>query len=312
MRDGTSNRAAERLTRLARSQYGVFTRQQAHTCGLTDDSLWRRTKSGLLVAESKNVFRFAVVPQSFKQMLLAQCLRAPGRIWASHRAAGALWQLDEILPEVVEVTSLISIAPSRSDVVVHRVADMPSRDTCVLAGIPVTTVHRTLVDLGAVAGADVVEAAMESALRRRLTTIEKLEARMAEIGGRGRRGTGVLRRVLARREPGAPPTDSGLETQFVQLLRRGRLPQPSRQQVVRDESGLVARVDFEYLGRDIVIEVDSRKHHLRMREWEKDLKRRNRITSQGKRVLHVTYRRMKTEPQGILDEIRAALRATRA
>jgi very-short-patch-repair endonuclease len=311
MWDGTSNRAAERLTRLARSQYGVFTRHQAHTCGLTDDSLWRRTKSGLLVAESKNVLRFAVVPQSFKQMLLALCLRAPGRIWVSHRAAGALWQLDDVPPEVVEVTSLISIAPSRSDVVVHRVADMPSRDTCLLAGIPVTTVHRTLIDLGAVAGADVVEAAMESALRRRMTTIERLEARMGEIGGRGRRA-GVLRRVLARREPGAPPTDSGLETQFVQLLRRGRLPQPSRQQVVRDESGLVARVDFEYLGRDIVIEVDSRKHQLRMREWEKDLKRRNRLTTQGKRVLHVTYRRMKTEPQGILDEIRAALRVTRA
>jgi hypothetical protein len=190
MWDGTSNRAAKRLTRLARSQHGVFTRQQAHICGLTDDSLWRRTKSGLLVAESKNVLRFAVVPQSFKQMLVAQCLRAPGRIWVSHRAAGALWQLDEILPEVVEVTSLISIAPSRSDVVVHRVADMPSRDTCVLAGIPVTTVHRTLIDLGAVAGADVVEAAMESALRRRLTTIERLEARMEEIGGRGRRGAG--------------------------------------------------------------------------------------------------------------------------
>jgi hypothetical protein len=173
------------------------------------------------------------------------------------------------------------------------------------------TVHRTLIDLGAVAGADVVEAAMESALRRRMTTIERLEARMGEIGGRGRRGAGVLRRVLAGREPGTPPTDSGLETQFVQLLRRGRLPQPSRQQVVRDESGLVARVDFEYLGRDIVIEGQSQASPSDEGVGEGSQAAQSAYDP-GKRVLHVTYRRMKTEPQGILDEIRAALRVTRA
>jgi very-short-patch-repair endonuclease len=188
---------------------------------------------------------------------------------------------------------------------------MPKRDTCFLGRIPVTTVHRTLIDLGAVARADVVEAAMESALRRGMTTIERLERRLDELGGRGRRGAGVLRKVLDRREPGAPPTDSGLETQFVQLLLRGRLPQPTRQHVVRDEDGFVARVDFEYIGRDVIIEVDSRQHHLRVKEWEKDLRRRNRLTGQGKRVLHVTYRRMKTDPDGLIEEIRTALTARR-
>jgi very-short-patch-repair endonuclease len=78
---------------------------------------------------------------------------------------------------------------------------------------------------------------------------------------------------------------------------------------VHDDSGVVARVDFEYLGSDIVIEVDSREHHLRMAEWEKDLKRRNHLTNCGKRVLHVTYRRMKTDEAGIVQEIRKALRA---
>jgi very-short-patch-repair endonuclease len=81
--------------------------------------------------------------------------------------------------------------------------------------------------------------------------------------------------------------------------------------VVRDEFGFVARVDFEYVGRDVIIEVDSREHHLRLQEWERDLKRRNRLTGQGKRVLHVTYRRMKTDPNGIIEEIRSALRTAR-
>ena len=296
--------------RMARRQYGLFTRKQALECGFTQDDLWRRRKSGLIVRESKNVLRFAAVQPSFKQCLLATCLRAPGRIWVSHRAASALWALDECAPGIVEVTALVSLRSNDSDVV-HRVAEMPKRDTCFFGGIPTTTVHRTLIDLGAVATAEVVEAALESALRRGMTSIERLERRLDELGGRGRRGAGVLRSVLDRREPGARPTDSGLETQFVQLLRRGRLPQPTRQHVIRDEDGWVARVDFEYIGRDVIIEVDSRKHHLRLKEWEEDLKRRNRLTGQGKRVLHVTYRRMKTDPVGIIEEIRTALRLSR-
>jgi len=197
---------------LARSQYGVFTRDQARRCGLTDDTLWRRTRSGLLVSEYRNVLRYSLIPPSFHQQLMAVCLRVPGSIWASHRGAAALWGLDEVRPDIIEVTSSIPVYPGRSEVVVHRVSDMTARDTCVVAGIPATTVHRTLIDLGAVADAGVVEAAMESALRRGMTSIERLERRLREIGGRGRRGVGVLRKVLERREPGVPSTDSGLET----------------------------------------------------------------------------------------------------
>jgi very-short-patch-repair endonuclease len=80
---------------------------------------------------------------------------------------------------------------------------------------------------------------------------------------------------------------------------------------VRDDSGVIARVDFEYVGRHVVIEVDSREHHLRLAQWEKDLKRRNRLTNAGKRVLHVTYLRMKTDEAGLVQEIRQALSRAR-
>ena len=105
----------------------------------------------------------------------------------------------------------------------------------------------------------------------------------------------------------SPPTDSALEVRFIQLLRRGRLPVPVRQRVVRDDRGFVARVDFEYIDSGIVIEVDSRKHHLRVTAWERDLRRRNRLTSAGKRVLHVTHERMETDPAGLIDEISRAI-----
>jgi very-short-patch-repair endonuclease len=308
---GRSHQAAAQLMNLAERQYGLFTRNQAHKMALSDDWLWRQMKSGETVKEYSNVFRFTVVAPSFHQRVKAFCLRAPGQIWASHRAAGALWGLDDVPPSIVEVTSIVNLRTNHPDVIVHRTVHMPRRDVTEVLGIPLTTVHRTLLDIGAVVNVDVVEAALESALRRNMTTIERIQRRLDDIGGSGRKGAGKLRQVLNRREPGAPPTASGLETDFSQLLRRNRLPQPTRQHVVHDDSGVLARVDFEYIGRDIVIEVDSREHHLRIAQWENDLKRRNRLTNCGKRVLHVTYRRMKTDEAGIAEEIREALRADR-
>jgi len=304
--------AAARLMNLAQKQYGLFTRDQAHKLGLTDDWLWRQMQSGHICREYSTVFRFTVVAPSFQQRLKSYCLRAPGMIWASHRSAGALWGLDDIAPGVIELTSTVDLRTRNPDVIVHRISSTSPKDVTQILRIPLTTVHRTLVDLGAVVDADTVEAALESALRRNMTTIERLQRKLDVMGGRGRRGAGTFRKILDRREPGAQTTASGLETHFSQLLRRNRLPQPTRQRVVNDDSGMVARVDFEYVGRDLVIEVDSREHHLRMQQWESDLKRRNRLTNCGKRVLHVTYKRMKTDEAGIVREIRAALRAGKA
>jgi very-short-patch-repair endonuclease len=238
---------------------------------------------------------------------MAVCLRAPGRVWVSHRGAGGFWDLDDVPRNVVEVTSLVDMRVDPRKVILHRTTCMPKWDVTSVSGLPITTVHRTLIDLSSVVDRDSVEVALECALRRRITSIDRLRRRLEAIGTNGRRGTGVLRAILEIREPGAPPTGSALEVRFIQLLRRRKLPLPIRQRVVRDDRGFVARVDFEYVEQGLVIEVDSRKHHLGAAEWERDLRRRNRLTSAGKRVLHVTHRRMEKDPEGLIDEIARAL-----
>ena len=292
---------------LAHNQFGLFTRAQANALGLTNRWLQRRLRSGLLTQEYFDVLRFSAVPPSFHQQLMAVCLRAPGKVWVSHRGAGGFWDLDEVPRNIVEVTSLVDMRVDRRKVILHRMQHMPKSDVTSVLGVAVTTVHRTLIDLGAVIDKDTVEVALECALRRRITSIGRLGRRLDVIGNNGRRGSGVLKATLAAREAGAPPTDSALEIRFVQLLRRGRLPLPVRQRVVRGDRGFVARVDFEYVELGVVIEVDSRKHHLGATEWERDLRRRNRLTSAGKRVLHVTYQRMEADPAGLIDEIARAL-----
>ncbi|MGH2788955.1 MAG: DUF559 domain-containing protein [Actinomycetota bacterium] len=163
-----------------------------------------------------------------------------------------------------------------------------------------TTVHRTLVDVGNVASTDLVEQALECALRRRLTSEARLSRILLGVGTQGRKGAAVLRELLELRPARTAPTESALETKTIQLLRAHGFPPPERQKVVRDANGFVARVDLAYAHANLIIEVDSRAHHLRRREWEKDLARRNELTSRGCLVLHATDEKLKRDKSSFL------------
>ena len=56
-------------------------------------------------------------------------------------------------------------------------------------------------------------------------------------------------------------TDSPLETRFLQLLRRSRLPAPRRQYEIHDEGTFIARVDFAYPEIRLAVEVDGYRFH---------------------------------------------------
>ena len=127
----------------------------------------------------------------------------------------------------------------------------------VVAGVRCMTALDTLLDLAPLLSDEVWEQALESALRKRMATIAEIEAALP-----GRRGAARMRRVLARRPPGAPPTGSLLETLMVQLARRvPGLVDPIRQCEVYDVHGqFVARVDLAWPELGLFIELDGQQH----------------------------------------------------
>lgn len=131
-----------------------------------------------------------------------------------------------------------------------------------------------------------------------------------QLGTRGRKGSATLDQLLRRRVVGTAATESVLETKTIQLLRAHGLPDPTRQQVIRDRGGLIARVDLAYPDVELLIEVDSRTHHLRQRHWEQDLARRNELTSRGWLVIHVTDEKLKNGAGAFVDCVRR-IRASR-
>jgi very-short-patch-repair endonuclease len=93
-------------------------------------------------------------------------------------------------------------------------------------------------------------------------------------------------------------------------LRRHGFPEPDRQERILGDDGLIARVDFIYVERNLIVEVDSRTHHTRQLDWERDLRRRNALTIRGRRVLHVTEYRLRSDPEGLAGELRRAFDLT--
>jgi hypothetical protein len=209
------------LNGLIARQYGLITRAQALAHGLSSSAIDRRLASGEWIRVYRGVYRMAATPVTWQQELLAVCLREPGQVWASHRAAAGLWRLDDCEPGQLEVTTTSGMH-SEGSLVVHRVKRMPSSDVTLVGNFPATTVHRTLMDLGAVLSADAVEIAFESALRRGISDANRIGCHLAAFDRRGPRGPGVIRAIIDRHD--GRSTGSALEIKFTQLLRRHRLP----------------------------------------------------------------------------------------
>ena len=239
--------------------------------------------------------------------MLSACLWGQDGTVASHRAAARLWEMG-IEEGPTEILAPVSTRP-QPGVVLHRTDTLPAADVTRTAGIPVTTPTRTLIDLGAVVSAALVERCLESALREGLTSTWYLAERLDELGKPGRRGAGKLRSLLRARDPRLAPTESELETLLWQLLSRSGLPLPERQVDVSDREGLVGRLDFAYPRQRLAIEAIGLRYHSGERVL-KDAERRNRLIVAGWRVLEFPWRDVVRRGRTVVARIGSALSAS--
>jgi hypothetical protein len=139
---------------------------------------------------------------------------------------------------------------------------MLAGEPIVVHGVRCTNGLQTVVDLATLLDDSRWEMANESALHKKLFTLANLEALLPVLSAGRVAGTQRIRRVLALRPPGAPPTESALETLMVQLIRTvPELPEPTRQLQLYDEFGVfVARIDLCWPELGLFIELDGQGH----------------------------------------------------
>jgi very-short-patch-repair endonuclease len=138
----------------------------------------------------------------------------------------------------------------------------PPQRLVVIEGVSCGSGIQTLIDLAATLDDLAWEQALESALRRGLASVDELTNALPALGRARMPGTARIRRVLALRPPGAPATESLLETLMVQLARD--VPEVGhfeRQHVVHDEFGnFIARLDLARPDVGAFVELDGQHH----------------------------------------------------
>jgi len=173
-------------------------------------------------------------------------------------------------------------------------------------GIPLTSVHRTIFDLAAYEGIDVVVAMIKEAeyLNRwdRLSLPDLLERYP------GKRGSRKVRFALDRivEEPPGPKR-SKLEERFAPFLRRHHLPLPR----FNDWISLGAKrycVDCHWPGTDRIVELDGWQGHSSRSAFRDDRARDRALTAAGYSVTHLTWNQLDDEPEAIAADLRVLLR----
>ena len=271
-----------RVAALASCHHGVFTIQQLADLKVSDDHRRARLESGRWTEVYDGVYRIAGVPDHWTSGLLAAVWAGGEWSVASHRSAASLWELPGARRDMFEITCPRWRRTQEAGLVVHESKALTSADATVVDAIPVTSVERTIFDLCAVYRSRTIDLAIDSAIRRQLTTVQQLEATLARLAQRGRAGTQLLRRVLAERSPLTALTANELERLLFDLLDRHDFPPPVPQYEIRDEAGnVVARPDFAYPDLKIAIEYDSVQEHTGKMALFRDSTRRNSVVALG-------------------------------
>ena len=297
----------EEAAKLAERQHGVLLRAQARELGLSPDAIQHRLDAGRWELVRAGVYRLCGSPRTWEQRVIAIVLGAGTGAVASHHTAAALWRLAGFRPhEVIDVTTARGRRPRHPSGRLHRSLHLPPDHLGAMAGIPVTRPARTLVDLAGVIPPGRAERVIDNALNMGLVTTRDLNAVTAELTRPGRPGIALMRRLLDERGSGYVAPASELEARYLALTRAAGLPDPVRQHDVGDEQDWMGRSDYAYPPVRVLVELDSRRHHLAKLDFEADRARDNTRVAAGWRPLRFTWRMVTTSPRRVVDVLHRA------
>jgi hypothetical protein len=236
--------------------------------------------------------------------IAAVLLGAPERAVVSHLTAALVWGIAVPLQpddDRVHLTALPgSAVRNRRDRVIHRMPYVVD-DVTRRSGLPVTTPERTWRDLAMLVPPPALLAVTDQLLARWCTE----EDLRRQLGRRpSGRGSARARAVLP---VGDALSESPMESVLRWLLHAAGVPAPVLQHPVHDAVGrFVARADLAWPGSRVIVEFDGDLHRERA-VFVNDLRRQNRLISEGWLVLRFSSADVLGRPDEVVAEIRRAL-----
>jgi Protein of unknown function (DUF559) len=292
----------QRIARLAGRQHGVVARTQLFRIGLDRGALARRVAAGTLhPLHDGRVYAVGKSRLTKQGRYLAAVMACGSGARLSHRAAADLWGIRPAdLPPEVTVAEVGRDVPG---VRIHRSRMLEPNDFTEIAGIPVTSVARTLLDLASVLKPPDLEVVVDRAERLGLfdlaAVVDVLER------GRGRKGARTLRKVVAAYE--ASTQKSRLERDFRRLLETAPdIPAPCFNALLDGETR-TNEVDAVWAAQRLAVQVDGHEFHRTRRDRERDALSDGDLELAGYRVTRLTWDDVNVNGEKTLRRLRLAL-----
>jgi len=146
MSDRASRNSAEVLYRIAEPQAGYFTAAQGMAAGICHQLLAHHAERGHIIRIRRGLYRLALFPTGPNENLFVALLEAGSKAVISHGSALALYDLADATPGEIHITVPRTASRRHPKLKLHTGRLTPEEITrC--AGLPVTTISRTLADV---------------------------------------------------------------------------------------------------------------------------------------------------------------------
>jgi predicted transcriptional regulator of viral defense system len=180
------------LYRLAESQAGYFTAEQALEAGMDRSTLLHHARpGGRYERVRRGLYRLRYFPSTPHEHIVAAWLDLPAPAVVSHESALELYELSDVIPNAVHITLPREKRGQRPKpgVRFHVLTNPPGPDEIRrVDGVLATSPERTIVDsLEAGTQPEQIELAVRQALQRGLTTPRRLRTAATNRPARVRR-----------------------------------------------------------------------------------------------------------------------------
>lgn len=279
---------------------GASYRQLARAVGDT----WERTHRGVLVAKASTLAN--------RDLRIALCA-VGGDAAISHVSAGRVHRLPGVdgLPGFWRPRAHVDITVPRtrsvrahSGVELHR-HDLESREVVEIAGLPVTSLMRTVLDLLLTQPPELTVVVLDSLLASGRFTAEHLHR--LGLRTRGRHGVRRAQQALAMCDA---RSESPLESlSRIRFVRRGLVPSAIQYEVKNEAGRLVARSDFGF-GEPrpwVLGEADGLSIHDVRDARVRDARREEQVRLLGYQVVRWTWGELATNPETIIKRLHSFL-----
>jgi very-short-patch-repair endonuclease len=289
---------------IAESQKGVIHRAQALAAGMTEAQIAGRLGRGEWVQLHPDTYRVAGAPMTPEMRSMAAFVWA-GDCFLSHVSAGRLWELDG-LPDQDEIELTAYAGKKQPGVIVHRLHPHDRPPVRMIGGMAVASIERTLFELAAKLPLFRAGLALDDALRRQLTTLDRCWQAWESFGRKGRKGTRAFKTLLFVRDDREGLLRSRLEKKMLLILNQIE-PLATPNFRVSDHSR-TAYLDFAYPFSRLGIETHGAQWHHGEERWKKDLRRDRWLKSLGWTILYFSWDDVHLSSGDVREEIQTFLK----